>query len=100
MAVSRTLCVCGCETEGRRCTHTHTYIRVYTVDVCVYVNEEPEKKKGRRSAVAVTESGVRGWEFLTVDDSTASCGVFQHLNNFPLPIRFPLALFRFFHLKK
>ena len=72
------------------------YVCVYSRFVC-----EIELRSKIRSAVAVTQVAVRGWEFLTVDDSTASCGVFQHLNNFPF-IRthsFPLSLFRFSTLK-
>lgn len=82
------MCVCGCETEGRD-SQEEEHIRV---SLC-----ESEWIGQRRNALAVTEVlGVRGWEFLTLDDSTASCGVFQHLNNFPFHHLFPFFLFGFF----
>ena len=79
----------GRKKRGRNVTYR------WTTRMGVWASEESGAKEGEGIA-GRNASGVRGWEFLIVDDSTASCGVFQHLNNFPFHTRFPFSSFTCF----
>ena len=93
-AVSRTLCVCGCETEGRRCIHIRVCVCVYSR--CVYVKQElrSQKEKKKRSGRKVACVGGNSLARMTPRRHAASSST-STTSPFHPHIRFPLAVFRF-----